>query len=170
MKAILRTVCLAAVFAIISFSLVGAEMVNVDVKPQRCPNPFPLSSLGVLPVTILGTADFDVNDVDPASVLLEGVAPTRWHLEDVSTPVEPGGDPCDCTADPADGFMDICFKFPVQQLVESLEARLGRELEDREVITLSLNGMTYDGVSLEGSDCVIVIETRAVRVSDGVSK
>ncbi len=170
MKAILRTVCLAAVFAIISFSLVGAELVNVDVKPERCPNPFPLSSLGGLPVTILGTGDFDVHDIDPASVLLEGVAPTRWHLEDVSTPMEPGGDPCDCTVDPADGFIDMCFKFPVQQLVESLEARLGRELEDREVIALSLTGMTYGGVSLEGSDCIVVIQTKAVRVSGDVSR
>jgi hypothetical protein len=170
MKAILRTSCLAVVFAVISFSLVGAELVNVDVKPERCPNPFPLSSLGGLPVTILGTGDFDVNDIDPASVLLEGVAATRWHLEDVSTPVEQGGDPCDCTVNPADGFTDLCFKFPVQQLVESLEAQLGRELEDREVIALSLTGMTYGGVSLEGGDCIIVIETRAVRVSDGVTK
>ena len=52
--------------------------VPVDIKPTSCPNPLNPKSNGVVPVAILGTADFDVSQIDPASILLEGVAPLRW--------------------------------------------------------------------------------------------
>jgi hypothetical protein len=51
--------------------------VEFDIKPQSCPNPFNTKSQGVLPAAILGTEGFDVSMVDPASLLLEGVAPLR---------------------------------------------------------------------------------------------
>ena len=68
--------------------------VPVDIKPTSCPNPLNVKSKGVLPVAILGTVDFDVSDIDPATVLLEGVPPLRWALEDVATPL--GHEPVDC--------------------------------------------------------------------------
>ena len=62
------------------------ELVNnsrpLDIKPQACPNPLNVNSQGVLPVAILGTEDFDVTQVDPASVRLAGVEPLRWDLEE----------------------------------------------------------------------------------------
>jgi len=133
MKGIKRTLCFGIALAIISFSFVSAETVKLDIKPQRCPNPMNINSPGLLPVVILGTEDFDVNDVDPTTVLLEGVAPVRWHFEDVSTPV-PGDDPCDCITDPADGFMDLHLRFTIQELVKVLGS-----LEDGEEIVLTLN-------------------------------
>ncbi len=36
---------------------------------------------GVLPVAILGSADFDVSEIDISSLLLEGVAPLRGNYE-----------------------------------------------------------------------------------------
>jgi hypothetical protein len=41
-------------------------------------------------VAILGTEDFDVNQIDIASIRLEGVAPIRSSYEDVATPVADG--------------------------------------------------------------------------------
>jgi hypothetical protein len=174
MKGIKTTLCFGIALAVISFSfvsaetgglvgaetakLVSAETVKLDIKPRRCPNPLNINSSGLLPVAILGTEDFDVNDVDPATVLLEGIAPAGWHFEDVSTPVEAGGDPCECTTDSADGLMDLHLRFPVGELVESLEA--GGPLEDGEEIVLTLTGMTYGGASVEGSDCIFVIDMR----------
>jgi hypothetical protein len=73
-------------------NLVCMPLINVDIKPGTCPNPVNVKARGVLPVAILGTADFDVTTIDPASVRLEGVAPIRWALEDVATPVPP----CPC--------------------------------------------------------------------------
>ena len=174
MKGIKTTLCFGIALAVISFSfvsaetaglagaetakLVSAETVKLDIKPGRCPNPLNINSFGLLPVVILGTEDFDVNDVDPATVLLEGIAPAGWHLEDVSTPVEAGGDPCECTTGSADGFLDLHLRFPVEELVETLEA--GGPLEDGDEIVLTLTGATYDGTSIEGSDCIFVISSR----------
>ena len=42
--------------------------VDIDIKPTSCPNPLNVKSKGVLPVAILGTASFDVNDVDVSTV------------------------------------------------------------------------------------------------------
>jgi len=155
MKGIKRTLCFGIALAIISFSFVSAETVKLDIKPDNCPNPMNIHSPGLLPVVILGTEDFDVNDVDPATVLLEGVAPVRWQFEDVSTPVV-DGDPCECIIGVADGFMDLHLKFPIQELVEVLGS-----LEDGEEIVLTLNGSTDDGTSIEGEDCIIVYDKRA---------
>ena len=126
--------------------------INLDIKPQSCPNPLNTKSKGVLPVAILGTDDFDVSTVDPATVLLEGVAPLRWDFEDVSTPVEPGDDTCDCTTEGPDGFMDLTLKFDKQSVV----AALGM-VQDGEVRVLTLTGMTYDSTEIEGYDCVRII-------------
>jgi hypothetical protein len=163
-KTIAKTLCLGLILVVFCFSSVSAETVKFDVKPRRCPNPVNVASPGYLPAAILGTESFDVNDVDPATVLLEGVAPSDWHLEDVSTPVEPGGDPCDCTTDSADGFMDLHLKFPNRELVESLQAEAGRPLEDGEVIVLTFTGLTLDGTAIEGSDCIFVLNKRAISI------
>ncbi|MFW6186237.1 MAG: LamG-like jellyroll fold domain-containing protein, partial [Halobacteriota archaeon] len=95
------------------------DKIFVDIKPGSCPNPLNLKSKGVLPVAILGTEDFDVSDIDPVTVKLEGVAPLRWSYEDVSTPYE--GELCGCNDLNGDGYTDLSLKFDVKELVESLE-------------------------------------------------
>jgi hypothetical protein len=134
--------------------------VAIDIKPQSCPNPLNTKSKGVLPVAILGTEDFDVITVDPATVLLEGVAPLRWSFEDVSTPVDPEADTCECTTEGADGYMDMTLKFDTQSIV----AALGM-VEDGEVRVLALTGMTYDGMPIEGKDCVVIIHKGPAKLS-----
>lgn len=69
--------------------------VKVDIKPGSCPNPLNLKEKGVLPVAILGTAKFNVSDIDPLTIKIsrEGVegavVPSiRWGYEDVATPFE----------------------------------------------------------------------------------
>lgn len=54
--------------------------VPVEIHPTSCLNPFDVGEGGVTPVAILGTADFDVTQVDPASVVLEGFAPLRQAI------------------------------------------------------------------------------------------
>ena len=60
-----------------------ALQVIVDIKPGSCPNPLNVKSSGVLPVAILGTADFDVTTIDATSIRLAGVSPLRSSIEDV---------------------------------------------------------------------------------------
>ena len=73
--------------ALVSYEL--EIQVAIDIRPTSCPNPFMVGSKGVIPLAILGTADFDVTQIDPASVRLAGIEPLRWANEDVSTPFEP---------------------------------------------------------------------------------
>lgn len=47
----------------------------IDIKPGSCPNPLNVKDKGALPVAVLRSKDFDVFNIDPASIRLEGVAP-----------------------------------------------------------------------------------------------
>ena len=96
--------------------------VAVDIKPTSCPNPLNTKGNGVLPVAILGTEDFDVTQVDPSTVLLEGVPALRWSLEDVTTPFtgEFTGDCEDCTTEGPDGYPDLTLKFDKQAVIAAL--------------------------------------------------
>jgi len=143
------------------------EMVYVDfdIKPGSCPNPLNTKSNGVLPVAILGTDEFDVDDIDPATVMLEGVSPLRWNWSDVSTPVTDPTDTCDCTTRGGDGYTDMTLKFDKQDIVDALEAQM--PFADREVRILTITGMTYAGVPIEGTDCVVILYKGPNRSSAG---
>jgi hypothetical protein len=48
--------------------------VDIDIKPGSYPSCLNENGHGVIPVAILGSADFDVTQVDPATVTLEGLS------------------------------------------------------------------------------------------------
>lgn len=133
--------------------------VPVDILPQSCPNPLNVDARGVLPVAILGKGTFDVTQVDPASVELEGVAPLRWALEDVATPFEPfigKEDAYDCTEQGPDGYLDLTLKYEAQELI----AALG-EVSDGDVLVLHLTGNLKDkfgGTPFQGEDVVVILK------------
>jgi hypothetical protein len=54
--------------------------VPLDIHPTSCPNPINFMSRGVVPAAILGTDNFDVSQIDPSTVMLEGVSPIRWRI------------------------------------------------------------------------------------------
>jgi len=131
--------------------------VSLDIHPASCPNPLNTKGKGVMPVAILGTGDFDVTQVDPASVRLEGVAPLRWSLEDVATPYMPNGEEAcyACTEEGPDGYMDLTLKFNMQEVV----AALG-QVSDGDCIMLTLTGTLkeeYGGTPISGEDVVKII-------------
>ena len=125
-------------------------LVSIDIKPGSCPNPLNVKSKGVLPVVILGTEDFDVTEV--SSALLEGVEPIRIDYDDVATPFE--GALCDCHEVGPDGYLDLTLKFDTQEIV----AALG-DVEDGDVLPLTLLVTLVDGTVIEGSDCIIIRKT-----------
>lgn len=135
--------------------------VAVDVKPTSCRNPFNVGQKGVTPVAILGTADFDVTQVDPVSVVLEGVAPLRWAYEDVATPFEPylgKEDPFDCTTDGPDGYMDLTLKFKSQEIVTAIG-----EVADGDVLVLTLTGNLleeFGGTPIVGEDVIVILKKK----------
>ncbi len=148
--------------------------VAIDIKPQSCPNPLNVkaqklyefadeaeysvlsrrdieSVRGVLPAAILGTVDFDVMDIDPATVMLEGVAVLRSNIEDVSVPMDEAAEECECTTEGPDGFDDLTLKFEKKAVIEALG-----EVHDGEIIPLTITGELYDGTPIMGVDCVVI--------------
>jgi hypothetical protein len=130
--------------------------VPVDIRPQSCPNPLNVKDKGVLPVAVLGTEHFDVTQVDPAAVRLEGVAPLRWDLEDVAAPFYPflGKQDCfaDCTTQGPDGYQDLSLKFDAQEVL----AAIG-EVSDGDCLVLGLTGYLkeeFHGGPFVGEDVV----------------
>jgi hypothetical protein len=157
--------------------LFGCEPVSIDVKPQSCPNPFNMKKKGVLPVAILGTDEFDVADVNTASIKLlllyedpmveievEPIA-DKADYNDVSTPFEQVGD-CNCAETGPDGFTDLVVYFDAQELaaaIEDFEVATGITLLDTEdlplVVTAELWGNTDpDTYDIGGYDCIRILK------------
>ena len=109
-------------------------------------------------MAILGTADFDVTQIDPASIRLEGVSPVRSAVKDVATPFEPfvGKEiKFDCTREGPDGFDDLNLKFRTQDVV----AVLG-DVSNRDVLVLELTASLNDGTPIVGEDVVVIVKKR----------
>ena len=135
--------------------------VFLDIKPGSCPNPLNIKSTGKLPVTVLGSEDFDVTTIDPATIVLTGegqaggVAPIRWDYEDVGTPFE--SQECDCHDLDGDGYLDLALKFNTPELVKTLGLdQLARDT----ILPLILTGnLTEDngGIPIGGQDCIRIL-------------
>ena len=69
----------------------------------------------MLPVAIAGSENFDVTEVDVSTLFLEGVAPLRSSLEDVTRPAD-GGEDCACVTGGPDGHLDLNLKFSRQEI------------------------------------------------------
>jgi len=126
--------------------------VAVDIKPGSCPNPLNVKDQGVLSVVVLGSPDFNVFTVDPASIRLEGIAPLRSSYEDVAAPVINRVNECDCTTAGADGHLDLVLKFDTQQVANALGP-----FSNGDIFLLSLTGEDLAGTPIEGKDCVVVV-------------
>ncbi|PLX81429.1 MAG: hypothetical protein C0614_06530 [Desulfuromonas sp.] len=143
--------------------------VALDIKPQFCPNPLNVSANGLLPVAVVGTDDFDVTSIDPASLTLAGVAPIHTAYEDVAEPFFPLTDRInsyDCTLGGPDGLVDLTLKFRAQEVSAALNALYGRPLVDGEVVAVALNGALWpvDGQAqlIVGEDLVTIINNEPI--------
>ena len=129
--------------------------VDIDIKPQSCPNPLNVIGQGVLPVAVLGSEDVNVYDINVPTLLLEGVAPIRSNYEDVAAPVI-DGEECECTTEGPDGYLDLTLKFETEDIVEALG-----EVVNGEVLVLTITGELLDGTSVEGADCIRIKKPKA---------
>jgi hypothetical protein len=112
--------------------------VDIDIKPGSDPNSINLGSKGNVPVAILGSSNFDAGDVDPSTVTLAGAAVKQKgktgtyqaSLEDTN----------------GDGYIDLVVHIITQDLV------LGASSTEA-----VLEGMTYGGMHITGSDSVNIV-------------
>ncbi len=116
----------------------GPLVINIDIKPGSFPNSINLSSSGVVPVAILGTATFDVTTVDPDTIALAGagvmmVGKSSKYL---------------CSLDDinVDTYIDlICNVYTANFIIELGES------------AVILDAKTFDGQSLRGEDIVRIV-------------
>ncbi|MDH3215506.1 MAG: T9SS type A sorting domain-containing protein [Candidatus Krumholzibacteria bacterium] len=134
------------------------KLTPMDIKPGSCPNPFNVGMVdgrnvmrgAVVPVALLGGANFDVNDVDVSTLLLEGVPPVRHSVEDVAAPA--GDAYCDCTGEGPDAYMDLSLKFRTVEIAEALG-----DVANGDYVVLTLTGNLLDGTPVVAKDCVRII-------------
>lgn len=126
--------------------------VDIDIKPADCPDYLNMRSAGILPVALLGTSYVDVKQIDPDSIRLEGVAPKRFTLEDVTRRF------LNCTNyyENPDGYLDLALKFDCQQIVSKL---MGVQDGDRVALTLTGNlKREFGGTAIRGNSVVIILK------------
>ncbi len=117
------------------------------VKPSQ-----PVQTRAVVPIAILGTTDFNVSLIVPASIRVMGLPSLRYAYENVAGPIGEGADECACSETGPDGYIDLTFKIDRDDLV----AALG-EVYDGQIVPLSVTGQLTDGRPFEGQDCVVII-------------
>ena len=113
--------------------------VDIDIKPGSDPNCFNNDSHGVIPVAILGSADFDANQVDSETVQMEGLSVAAKgksnkllaSMEDVNG---------DC----------------IDDLVVKIEDVDGTFISGSGTATLT--GALLDGTPFEGADSICVVQ------------
>jgi hypothetical protein len=135
--------------------------VPVDIKPQSCPNPKNVADKGVLTVAVLGTATFNVTQIDVSTIRLAGVSPLRSALGDVATPFVPFSgkkEKTDCTTAGPDGFLDLTLQFGGQ----AVDAALG-PVTDAQVLVVELTGNllpAFGGTPVVGEDVIVIIKKK----------
>jgi hypothetical protein len=138
---------------------VQKDVLVLDMHPQSCPNPVNTNGNGVIPAAILGTAGFDVHDIDWSTVQLWGrhcnggpVTPTHHAYEDVATPYT-GIDKCGCNTLHGDGYTDLTLKFDKQQVVSALNLTSYPKFA---FVHVKVVGQLTNGCSFTSSDCIRV--------------
>lgn len=111
--------------------------VKIDIKPGSLNNAINLGSGGNVPVAIFSTEAFDATDVIPSSVLLAG-AEIRFKGKGYQANVEDVN---------GDGLMDLVVH------IETTALELSATSEKA-----VLEGMTYSGLMIRGSDFVTVVK------------
>jgi hypothetical protein len=110
-------------------------------------------------MALVGIDGFDIAEVDPQSLFIEGFPATRTSVEDVSSPGDLLEDREGCAGGP-DGMADLTVKFDTPLMVKSLESKLGRSLMDGEEFVITVLGNfkeEFGGGSFQARDTVRII-------------
>ncbi len=121
-----------------SCTAVSLIEVLVDIKPGSDPNCFNNNGHGAMPVAILGEPDFDVRDIDPGSVELDGVGVKSVgksdkllaHFDDVN----------------GDGYEDLVVQ------IQDLDG----VFEPGDTIA-KVTGSLFDGRRIQGVDSICIV-------------
>jgi hypothetical protein len=149
--------CNGVVYDYTSIAEPPALEVGIDIKFLSNPNAFNCKKGGVLPVTIFGTADFDVADIDVSSLRLsraDGIGsevgpPLHWSIFDRGDPADAGVAVDGVDVFNPDGFDDLDAAFDAQTVADLVGCDdLGKGEASP---TLVLTGALTDGTSIASS-------------------
>ena len=124
------------------------KTVQFDVYPGSCINQFNTKSQGVIPVAISGSSSFNVNEIDQASIRVNGVSPIHKSVEKSAASYTKTSE-CDCSPAGSDHYFDLSLKFdkPV------LAATFGNVADGTQMV-LTIKGKLKNGTNFEGKDCI----------------
>jgi hypothetical protein len=106
-----------------------------------------------LPAAILGTPDFDVADIDPSTVALEGVPAVLCQIYDVAMPVGEDAEECECISVGRDRIPDLAVWFENNSVYSALG-----DVSNGDMLQLEITGQLTDGTPFAGHDCVVIVE------------
>ena len=119
---------------ILSMASINAQ---IDIKPGESVNSINIGSKGVVPVAILGSANFDASTVDQTTVSLEGAAARlKGKSGDTGLLRDINGD----------GYLDLMVQVNTQDLGLNTGA-----------VTATLTAYTFAGVPISGSDSINIV-------------
>jgi hypothetical protein len=133
-----------------SLHLAFVKNVTVDIIPSDCRNEIEVAR-DTLEVAILGTGDSDVTEINPDTLLLEGIAPLDFELTDVETQLVPFSSQRCAQEERRDDFLDMVVQFDLQKILDTVGLASPAALRP-----LVLSGALFDGTLIEGMDAVVV--------------
>jgi hypothetical protein len=114
----------------------SAVTVVVDIKPGTRRNRVGLRSRAPLSISIRGTPDYDVTEIDVSSLLLEGeVQPLRWRFKRR-----------------ARGYTDLKLRFSSEAVRDALG-----DLQSGQTYEVCITGRFNDGTRILGSDSFLAV-------------
>ncbi len=149
----------------LAISTATTTSIAIDIKPEFCPNALKVNvnddsdSIAGIKVAILGTKTLDVNSIDVATIMLNGIPVVASEYADISAPS--GLTPCECAVQDPDNALDLVLYFDKTAIIDTLgEVQLDGTVippSDGDEIPLTLIGkLLTGGVEIEGTDCVLI--------------
>lgn len=142
---------------VVRFLVKSKIEVPVDIHPGSCPNPLNFKAQGKIPISISGTPDFDVSEINVSTIRMAGVAPIWNGLADTSTPFMPFVNKplsiYSCNTSGGDGIMDLNLKFMTPAIANAIGP-----VSPGTVMRIILTGELNDGTEFIGEDIVKIVK------------
>jgi Laminin B (Domain IV) len=119
----------------VAISAPAPEPVTIDIKPGTDPNCMNINSHGVIPVAVLGSAEFDVQTIDQTTLSFAGLEVRQKKKGDLQ---------CHLKDTNIDGYWDLVCQF------EDDETKWMPDSETEATLT----GNLLDGIAFRGTDSI----------------